>query len=470
MEKDDIITSSSSDTDQPEELRLETTNDRPPAPKAGAGAEIVPETYTTTTATSHHPDPEKTSPDPQPAANSHGTIPDGGLQAWLQVLGGAATLVATWGLVNSFGVFQTYYETTLLHGRNTSSEISWIGSLQGALLMIMGVISGPLYDAGYFRALLAVGLFLIVLGMFMTSLATAYWHLLLAQGVCVGVGMGLTFLPSTAILAQYFSKKLPLVLGIASAGSPVAGIVFPIIFSRLEPKIGFGWATRVIAFILLALSAVPVAFMHVRVRPKNKRAVFDKTALTDPGFVVFVAGCFAAFLVLYVPFFYTQLFTIAHGIADDDFAPYLVTFLNVGSVFGRIIPNAAAQRYGSLNMMTVCAGGSAVLAFGWFGTKNLGGLTVFALLYGAFSGGVVSLSPSCLKDLTPDMNRLGARMGMSFFVTGLALLVGTPIAGAILGEQNWTPMIGYTSALMTVSLMLYLLSGYLVSRRERLLH
>lgn len=467
MEKDGIITSSSSDTGQPEDRRAAPSNHGRTSPQAGAGPEkAVPSSAEKTSVLEQQPDAIT---EPSRAANSHDSVPDGGLEAWLQVLGGVMTLVATWGLVNSFGVFQTYYETTLLKGRNTSSDISWIGSLQGALLMVMGVISGPLYDAGYFRLLLSIGLSLIVLGMFMTSLATAYWHLLLAQGVCVGIGMGLVFLPSTAILAQYWHKRYPLVLGIASAGSPIAGIIFPVIFSRLEPRIGFGWATRVIAFILLAVSAVAVAFMHVRITPKSKRAVWDKTALRDPPFVIFASACFAAFLVLYVPFFYTQLFAITKGIADEDFAPYMVTFLNVGSVFGRIIPNAVAHRFGSLNMMIVCAGASAVLAFGWFGTKDLGGLTVFALLYGAFSGGVVSLSPSCLKNLTPDLNRLGARMGMSFFVTGIALLVGTPIAGAILGDdQDWTATIGYTAALMTVSAGLYGLSGYLVWRRERI--
>lgn len=192
-----MINSSSSDTDQCEEIRA-----APLYAGTDVGAEPLPAELIT----------EKTPAEPtEPPAAGHHNPPDGGLQAWLQVLGGTFTLVATWGLVNSFGVFQTFYETSLLAGRNTSSDISWIGSLQGALLMIFGVVSGPLYDAGHFRHLLAAGLFLIVLGMFMTSLATAYWQLLLAQGVCVGIGMGMVFLPSTAILAQYFSKKLPLV-------------------------------------------------------------------------------------------------------------------------------------------------------------------------------------------------------------------------------------------------------------------
>ena len=65
-------------------------------------------------------------------------IPDGGLQAWLQVFGSWAILVATWGLVNSYGVFQAYYETKLLPDQSSSS-ISWIGSLQGALLFLVSV-------------------------------------------------------------------------------------------------------------------------------------------------------------------------------------------------------------------------------------------------------------------------------------------------------------------------------------------
>lgn len=419
---------------------------------------------------------EEKGPQPTPPASqlqqtaSAFPIPEGGLQAWLQVLGSWAILVATWGLVNTFGVFQTYYETDLLAGKSNGSAISWIGSLQASLLLIAGLISGPLYDAGYFRATIATGLGLVVLGLFMTSLATEYWHLILAQGLCIGLGMGLTFLPSTAILSQYFLRRRALVIGIASTGSPLAGIVFPIIFSRLEPSVGFGWATRVIAFIVLAFSAVPVAFMRTRVPTSGrKRALFDSTALRDGSFTVFAFGGFASFLVLYVPFFYTQLYTVAKGIAEPGFAPYLVTFLNVGSVFGRVVPNALADRYGALNVMSVCTLASAVLAFGWMGTKDLGGLTVFALLYGLFSGALVSLTPSVLVGLSPDMSRVGARMGMSFCVVGLAILVGTPIAGAILGDGQggaWLDVMGYTAAFLSVATVLYAVSRFLLYRKK----
>lgn len=395
---------------------------------------------------------------PGPSGGGQGPVPDGGLQAWLQVVGSWVCLVATWGLVNTYGVFQTYYENTLLT-TSSSSSISWIGSLQTGLLMLVGVVAGPLYDAGYFRHLLIGGLFLIVFGQFMTSLGTVYWQILLAQGVCLGCGMGLLFLPTTVVLAQYFSTRRALAIGLASTGSPLAGIIFPIVFSKLIDRVGFGWATRVIAFILLGLSVIPVAFMKTRVPASGrKRALVDKEALRDPVFVLFVLACFFVFLCLYTAFFYIQLFYESHHIWSLWFSPYTVTLLNVGSVFGRVIPNYLADKVGSVNMCLACAGMSSILLYGWVGIDDLGGLVVFALLYGMFSGGIVSVVPSALIALSPDMSRVGTRMGMNFMLTGFSILVGTPIAGAILGgfsEAEWLGVIGYSAAGMTIGTCLY---------------
>ncbi|KAL6690910.1 hypothetical protein J3F84DRAFT_387838 [Trichoderma pleuroticola] len=43
------------------------------------------------------------------------------------------------------------------------------------------------------------GPFLIVFAQFMTSISTKYYQILLAQGVCAGVGMGSIVLPATAV-------------------------------------------------------------------------------------------------------------------------------------------------------------------------------------------------------------------------------------------------------------------------------
>ncbi len=47
----------------------------------------------------------------------------------------------TWGFLASFGVFQTYYESGELFQRS-SSDISWIGSIQAFLVQFGGIRVG----------------------------------------------------------------------------------------------------------------------------------------------------------------------------------------------------------------------------------------------------------------------------------------------------------------------------------------
>ena len=124
------------------------------------------------------------------------------------------------GIINTFGVFQTYYKANLLSA-SSASDISWIGSIQPFLLMIVSAIAGPIYDAGYSRQLVFAGSCLTVLGMFLLSICKEYWHVLLAQGICNGLGAGLLFVPSVAIISTYFTTKIATAVGIAACGSSV---------------------------------------------------------------------------------------------------------------------------------------------------------------------------------------------------------------------------------------------------------
>ena len=66
-----------------------------------------------------------------------------------------------------------------------------------------------------------LGTFLVVFGLMMTSLAKAYWEILLAQGICVGIGAGCLFLPSVAIMTAYFSTKRAFMTGIVNVGGSI---------------------------------------------------------------------------------------------------------------------------------------------------------------------------------------------------------------------------------------------------------
>lgn len=144
--------------------------------------------------------------------------PDGGLNAWVQVAMGWLIIFVTWGYVNSFGSFQAYYTSVL---PEPPSTISWIGSIQVFLTFFIGAFSGRLLDAGLFVPTLFVGGVLQLLGIFMMSLSTKWYQLLLSQGVLTGIGGGIFFCPSMGLIATYFSGRRALAVGIVTTGNSV---------------------------------------------------------------------------------------------------------------------------------------------------------------------------------------------------------------------------------------------------------
>lgn len=74
---------------------------------------------------SNHSEPSGVANEKAPVAPGPGPVPNGGTQAWLQVLGSWILFLNTWGTLNTFGVFQTYYESGMLFNAS-SSDISWV--------------------------------------------------------------------------------------------------------------------------------------------------------------------------------------------------------------------------------------------------------------------------------------------------------------------------------------------------------
>ncbi|ESZ97359.1 hypothetical protein SBOR_2243 [Sclerotinia borealis F-4128] len=387
---------------------------------------------------------------PQVHSNPHADIPNGGTVAWLQVLGSFFLFFNSWGIVNMFGAFQTFYEGDLLSHESPSS-ISWIGSIQAFLLLLVGVITGPLFDAGLFRPLLATGTFLVVFGMMMTSISKTYWEVILSQAVCMGIGLGCLFVPSVAIVSTYFSTRKAFATGIAASGSSLGGVIYPIIFHNLQPKIGFGWTTRALGFIFLATLSISMSIMKMRVKPAQKRKLMDLAAFKEPPYLLFTIGLFFGFMGLNIPFYYISSYATDEKIMSSNSAFYMLSTINAASIFGRIIPNYFADKLGPLNIIIPGTFIASIVAFGWIGVHSVGGLVVFAILYGFSTGCFVSIPPTVIVSLSPHLGVVGTRMGMTFAVAGLGLLIGTPVAGQILSNSGYVSTIAFCGALLLVT-------------------
>lgn len=344
-------------------------------------------------------------------------------------------LIVHRGIVTAFGVFQTYYERSIL-SHESPSTISWIGSIQSFLLLFIGAVTGPLFDAGYTRHLLLVGWVMITLGLMMTSIASQFWQILLAQAFCTGLGCGCVFVPCVAILPQYFKRRRALANGIAATGSGIGGALYPIMFRQLQLRVGFPWATRVLGFIALATTTFSISLLKVRFQPQEKRSLIQISAFKDPVYALFCLSQFIGFCGLYNVLVYIQPFALDNNIMSEHLAFYLVSILNSSSTFGRIIPNYIAGYIGPLNVMIPMTFGASALALGWIGVHSTSGIFAFVVLYGFTSGGFVSIPPIVLISITPDLRDFGTRLGMSFVVCAVGALIGTPIGGAIMHETG----------------------------------
>ncbi|KAK3074516.1 hypothetical protein LTR53_002998 [Teratosphaeriaceae sp. CCFEE 6253] len=381
-----------------------------------------------------HADVEKGPPPasaPPPAFDPRQN-PDGGRQAWLCVLGGFCVLFCSFGWINCIGVFQDYYQTHQLKAYSPST-VSWISSLEAFFMFTGGPIIGKLYDNYGPRHLLLVGTFLHVFGLMMASLATEYYQFLLAQGVCSPIGASMIFYPAMSTLTTWFFAKRGAAFGIIASGSSLGGVIFPIMVQRLIVEVGFPWAMRISAFLILALMVVANLTVKSRVPPFKKPWQIREfvVPLKELPFSLVTLGSFLFFMGMFLPINYIIVEALHYGMRPS-LAQYLVSILNAASLFGRTIPGFLADKIGRYNMMTIMCFFTSILVLAmWLPSTGNAPIIVFAALYGFGSGAFVSLAPSLIAQIS-DVRQIGVRTGTLFAVISVAALIGNPIGGQLI--------------------------------------
>ncbi|KZP00839.1 MFS general substrate transporter [Calocera viscosa TUFC12733] len=394
-------------------------------------------------------------------------IPDGGLKAWSTIAGAWLVLFCTFGYVNSFGVFQAEYVEELL-SNHSASDIAWIGSTMYFLLFAMGIPAGILFDAHKFRTVMIVGSVLQVGCCFALSAAQTgqFYQFFLSQGLGQGIATGLLYLPAVAVVSHHFAKRRAFAVGILFTGTGLGGVIFPILLNNVLQERGFVWAVRAAGFFMLGGLLVANLLMRTHYNPAHKKAPKPSIGkfLRDKPYVVGTAAAFGCGFGL---LFYLQLYAETHGI-NQNIAFYTIAITNAGSAFGRrvdLVPNILADRFGPMTCQMPSLYISTALIFALFGVNDQGSLIAFCVLYGFFSGAVFSLFAPMLALMADTMAEIGIRMGLAFFVFGIAGLTGNPIIGALIGygpEYNWWRGIvfaGVRAAMKNVGRMLMVCAG-----------
>ena len=413
------------------------------------------------------------------AASSEGPTsppppPNGGLTAWLSVFAAFLLFLIAWGPSTGFGAFQEYYQRDLLASYSPSA-ISWIGTVNATFLISTGVLAGPLFDRGYVRQLMLLGCFMAVFGEMMLSLSTKYYQIMLAQGFCSGIGAGLVYVPTIAMVSTTFTTKRALAMGVVTSGASVSGVIFPIIFSRLEPRIGFPWTVRVLAFIQLASAMAGLGLLFIETpspKPKPPRNLIDWQALKEHTFQAYCVANFLMFMAYFVPLFYVPFFASEALGTSTELGFYLLAVVNAVSAFGRIGSSLLSPTLGVSRVLLAAVVASTVLLFGWIGVHNLAGFVVFCILFGLFSGVLISANPVVVAHpvVSPTPSVIGTRLGMQWLATSLGVLVGAPIAGVLGADgsmESFHRLQAFSGAVMAGSILFLLVPLTAVWRYDK---
>ncbi|KAI1074210.1 major facilitator superfamily domain-containing protein [Whalleya microplaca] len=362
---------------------------------------------------------------------------------WNQAIVSFCLVFCTLGFCNACGVFQTRWAKEL-KPTWSAGDVSWIGTTQGALLNIVGIVSGPLYDKGYIKSLMISGLVFCVVGLVVTGFVEGFAWLLLIFGIVEGIGVGILYTPALAHIERHFSReRLSTAAGIVSTGGSWGGIFYSLLLDPLVQAHDLRWACIIFAAINGGLLLLPIFF----VRPGEPRTQDPQPPLTprrswreafrQPKFLVFSASLLALYIAVDVPFFFIPSFAESELRLSEANGRYLLAGLNGASLVGRLFfgwlgsylsePEQGIRRELPLFQLAVFACG--VVVYSWSAVFNLAGAIVFAIIYGFFTGGWVALTSPCVQVICEgDEAIFGTLMGFVSFAAGIGYVIGSPTA------------------------------------------
>ncbi|KAK2467593.1 hypothetical protein APHAL10511_000448 [Amanita phalloides] len=346
------------------------------------------------------------------------------------MLGLLSSVMACFGFVNSWGVFQSYYSRTILKD-SSPSTIAWIGSIQYALGFLPALLVGRMFDLGYFRSILLTSSVLLILATFLVAECTVYWQFLLCQGFALGLGSGGIFGPTMAVVQHWFKKRRGLAMGLVMIGSSLGGTLLPVAVKNLMAQVGFKWTMRLIGCFLLLTLGLSNLMMKRRLPPKNvPGGLLNLSAFRSPAFTIYCISAFTTFLGLYTLLTYVDV--AAEGVPgmSETLAFYLVSIANVSSLIGRYVSGVISDRVGPMNVMIPYTMLAGVMTFVWPYVRMEHGLVAIAIMYGFCSGVYIALFLNPLI-MMGDMNDVGRRIGMFMSIVALGALAGPPISGAL---------------------------------------
>jgi MFS family permease len=339
--------------------------------------------------------------------------------------------------------FAAFFRPLELEFGAQRGETSLVFSISAFLYFQLGLPAGLIADRVGPRPVVTGGLLVVALGLVIASRATSLWQVYLGYSVGVGLGVGLSYVPSIAAVQRWFGRGRGTASGVAVAGIGVGTLIGAPLAHELIAA--FGW--RQTYLVLAAITALGALAAGALIRPPPQRyglapdgdppAPVGATVIADgftlgeavrsrPFWAIYTGAMLMSF-GLFAPFVHLVPYARDVGLGEG-FGVMLIVLLGLGSTVGRFLFASLTNLLGRrLSFASMYVGAAAMLAF-WSQSTSGPALIAFALLFGAFYGGFVAIAPSLAADYFGG-RALGSVIGALYSGVAFGALLGAPVMG-----------------------------------------
>lgn len=345
--------------------------------------------------------------------------PDGGY-GWVCVGCNFAINACTWGLNSTYAVFLAYYLADNTFPNTSPLAYAFIGGTSISMAMFVAPLATKCTAHFGTKVTLHIGIFFETLSLIGASFATEKYQIVLAQGICFGIGMGFLFVGSVGIPAQWFTKRRSIANAICAAGSGCGGLVWSLSTQAMIDNLGLPWAFRILGIVSCVVNLTASNIIKDRnkqVGAKNKS--FDFDLLKRPEFWLVQAWSWFSMFGYVTVLFSLPAYARQIGLTAQQ-GSIIGAIFNLGQMMGRPFIGLASDRWGRINLAAICTAtcGIFCLCF-WIPSEvvpsSFGLLIFFSIVGGALAGTFWATVPAVEAEVV-GIRDLGSALSWTWII------------------------------------------------------
>lgn len=371
------------------------------------------------------PPPSRASGIYDPSSKSRKQLKDSGWPAWRVLVAAILVQGTLFAFPLTFGVFQDFFSKE--QKLSNSSETIWIGVLSTGVPFLAAPFTTVLFEnhsPARWRYSIILGWAICAVALIGASFSKSIMTLALTQGALYALGLIFIDVPTLLIVNTWFLKRRGTAYGVLFGVTDLTGFGMTILAEWLLRALGLRGALLTFACTVLIcgpaiyfLRPLPPTitptnhFMtlaqqihlleeqeNLTLTPLSRRATSNlcsKTITTRyyrlPIFYIFALANLLHALAYYLPFIYLPSYATSLGYTPTRSA-FLLAAGNFSQIFGEISFGNLSDR---INVHWLILTGSLMSSVAtltmWGLAQNYAVLVVFALVFGSFGSGMISL-------------------------------------------------------------------------------